>query len=325
MKRTAIFSLFILGILIIGTTATHAQNRITGFVFDESRQPVSQIWVELLDEGYSMIARTQTGGAGLYNFSRITAGQYTVRVLTGGTNFVSQSISVSFSNLPGARMGSEQVDFYLRTDPNAGQQRMGSPAVIFAQEVPSGAKRLYESGVADLSSNREEGLVKIREAIEAFPNYFDALDRLANEYLNRGHFEAAYVLFTKAVEVYPKSFSSTLGQGLSAFRLSQSEIAAKSFAKAIEIDNSSVNAHLWHGIALHSLKKYDQALSALKKANDLTDGTESEIRWQLARVYKDQGKFSKAADELELYLKYKPDAPNAAEVREIVSSLRKKN
>lgn len=324
MRKAVFFSLITLGILFVGTLEANAQNRISGFVFDEARRPVPQMYVELLDEGYSAIARTRTGGTGLFNFSGLTAGQYTVRVLVGGTNFQPQSMSVTFSNIAGARVGAEQVDFYLRTNPKSGRAQ-GAPGVVFAQDIPGDAKRLYEAGVADLESKNEGGLVKIKESIEKFPDYFDALDRLGNEYLTRGYYEPAFVLFTKAVSVNPKSFSSNFGLGLAGYRLAQSDLAAKSLAKAAEIDSSSINAQLWLGIAYHSLKKYDDALNALKKANDLAGGTAGEVYWQLARVYKDQGKYAKAADSLELYLKYKPDAHNTAEIKEAVSSLRKKS
>jgi tetratricopeptide (TPR) repeat protein len=260
----------------------------------------------------------------LFTFAGLSPGQYTVKVLVAGTNFQPQSIAVTFSNVRGARIGTEQVDFYLREKkPERG--KTGSPGVVFAQEVPTEAKRLYESGVLDLEGKREAGLVKIKESIELFPNYFNALDRLGNEYLTRGYFQAAFVLFAKAVEINPKSFSSNLGQGLAAFRLSQPEMAVKSLSKAVEIDRNSINAQLYLGIALHSLKKYDQAFTALNKANELADGTASEVYFQLARVYKDQGKFAKAADALESYLKYKPDAENTAEIKEAVSLLRKKS
>lgn len=326
MRKAVFFSLVALSILIVGTSPASAQNRniINGFVFDEARRPIAQMYVELLDEGYGTIARTRTNGAGIYTFGGLSAGQYTVRVLPAGTNFQQQSISVSFSSIPGARVGSEQVDFYLRQKKQTGNSVAGSPGVVFAQEVPATAKSLYESGIADLENKKEEGLTKIKESIEAFPDYFVALDRLGSEYLQRGHFQAAFVLFTKAISVNPKSFSSTFGLGLSELRLNQPAMAVKSLSKAAEIDSSSVNAQLYLGIALHAAKKYDQAITALTKANELTGGTASEVHFQLARVYKDQNKFSKAADALELYLKHKPDAPNVSEVRETITTLRKK-
>ncbi len=325
MKRAVFFSLVILGVLSVGALSANAQNRINGFVFDEARRPVSQLYVELLDEGYSSLARTQTNGIGLYNFTGLTAGQYTVRVLVGGTNFIQQSISVSFSNIPGARVGSEQVDFYLRVQKQAGNTTSGAPGVVFAQEVPAAAKNLYEGGVADLQNKREEGLTKIKEAIEMFPSYFVALDRLGNEYLLRGHYQAAFVLFKSAIAVNPKSFSSTFGLGLSEFKLSQPAMAVKSLSTAVELDNSSINGHLWLGIALHGVKKYDQAVTSLKKANSLSEGSAADVHWQLARVYKDQGKFGMAADELELFLKCRPDAQNVSEIRNTITSLRKKS
>lgn len=324
MKKTVFSAILLLGLISIISSDASAQNRITGFVFDEARRPIPQIWVELLDEGYSTIARTQTGGTGLYNFSRITSGQYVVRVLVGGTSFLPQSQMVSFSGIQGARIGSEQIDFYLKVDPKAGTPRLSAPGVVFAQDVPNSARRLYDAGVSDLENNREEGLVKIREAIEAFPAYYDALDRLGNEYLNRGHFEAAYILLTKATEINSKSLTSHIGRGISAFRLGRNSESVSSLEKAVEIDSASINANLWYGIALHSVKKYDQAITSLKKANNLPGGDVAEVHWQLARVYKDQGKYAKAADELELYLKKNPNAPNANEVKQIVASLRNK-
>ncbi len=326
MRKAVFFFLVALGISLVGTSQSNAQNvnRINGFVFDEARRPVGQLWVELLDEGYAMLRRARTNPTGLYSFAGLSAGQYTVRVLTVGTNFQSQSLSVSFSNVAGARVGVEQVDFYLRETKQKGQNPSSPPGVVFAQNVPEKAKSLFDSGVSDLENKNETGLVKIKESIEAFPEYFAALDRLGNEYLQRGHYQAAYVLFTKAIGVNPKSFSSHFGLGLSEFRLSHPDLAVKSLTKAVELDGNSINANLWLGIALHGTKAYDKALASLLKADELSGGTAGEVHWQLARVYKDQGKFAKAADELELYLKFKPDAENADEIKNIVASLRKK-
>jgi tetratricopeptide (TPR) repeat protein len=249
-----------------------------------------------------------------------------VKVLNVGTDFEEQSRSVSLipiSVLAGRGTASEQVDFYLRAKKR--NDAFAAPTVVFAQEVPPEAKSLYEAGLSDLSNKNDgAGLDKIKRSIEAFPDYFTALDRLGNEYIARGHYEAAYVLFTKALTVNSRSFSSTFGLGLAEFRLGQTDQALKRFKEAVKMDKGSTNAHLWLGIALHTKGEFSQSLTALLEANKLSGETVAEVHWQLARVYKDQKKFADAARELELFLKYRPDAENRAKIIEMIASLRQK-
>jgi tetratricopeptide (TPR) repeat protein len=328
MRKGVFFFLFVLGIFVSATLSTSAQDRnsVSGFVFDESRRPVAQIYIELQDDFYSTVARTRTGGSGMYRFAGLPAGTYVVKVLNVGTDFEEQSRSVSLipiSVLAGRGTASEQVDFYLRAKKR--NDAFAAPTVVFAQEVPPEAKSLYEAGLSDLSNKNDgAGLDKIKRSIEAFPDYFTALDRLGNEYIARGHYEAAYVLFTKALTVNSRSFSSTFGLGLAEFRLGQTDQALKRFKEAVKMDKGSTNAHLWLGIALHTKGEFSQSLTALLEANKLSGETVAEVHWQLARVYKDQKKFADAARELELFLKYRPDAENRAKIIEMIASLRQK-
>ena len=59
---------------------TQSQNRntITGFIFDEDRRPVSEVYVELQSENYSLVSRTQTRGSGMFTFTGLAPGQYYV-------------------------------------------------------------------------------------------------------------------------------------------------------------------------------------------------------------------------------------------------------
>jgi FOG: TPR repeat len=306
MIRASIL-LVVFGCFVIGATVAAAQdrNRITGFVFDDARRPVSDIYVELQNDFYSTVGRARTGASGIFNFAGLPPGQYVVRVLNVGTNFEEQSVSVSLvpiSSVRGGGVAFEQVDVYLktkkpRTPPTA------APGVVFAQAIPPQAKVLYEEGLADLGNKNEvTGLDKVKRSIEVFPDYYAALDTLGNEYVARSHYEAAYILLTKALTINPRSFSSTFGSGLAAFRLDQNDKAVDRFKQAVNIDNASVNAHLWLGIALQKKGDAAQSLKSLLQANKLSGETVAEIHWQLAKVYKDQKKFAEAAKALELFL-----------------------
>jgi tetratricopeptide (TPR) repeat protein len=308
----------------------NAQNRnsISGFVFNESRQPLADTYVELLDDLYTTKGRTKTNGSGLYNFRNLADGQYSVKVLPYGADYEEQIRSVSLisaSAVPGRGATSEQVDFYLKAKRNTNDGPLAAPGVIFAQEIPNNAKKLYEAGIEDLRNKKDnEGFDKLKKALEIFPDYYLALDRLGREYVVRGYHQAAYVLLTKAIEVNPRSFSSAFGLGLASFRLQQVDQAIKIFQRVAEIDSKSVNGFLWLGISYLQNKNYPQAETALNKANKLSNGESSDVHWQLARLYKDQNRFNESADALELYLKYKPETSETGKIKETIKILRQK-
>jgi tetratricopeptide (TPR) repeat protein len=284
--------------------------------------------VELQSDYYSTLFRTKTNGAGLYTFKGLPAERYHVKVSHYGSDYEGQTRSVSLipvSVIPGRGVVSEQVDFYLKLKRNINAGPLAAPGVLFAQEIPVNAKKFYEAGIEDLSNKKEnEGFNNLKKALELFPDYFLALDRLGTEYVVRGHFTPAYVLLTKAVEVNPRSFSSSYGLGLAAYRLQQIDKAIVNLRRATEIYNQSPHAYLWLGIALHQNKNLPQAETALVQANKLSKGESSEIHWQLARLYKEQKRFRESADELELFLKYKPEAAEKEKIKEMIATLRQK-
>ncbi len=304
------------------------RNSITGFVFTESRQPLADSYVELLTDYYSTIGRTKTNGSGLFSFKGLANGQYIIKVSHYGADYEAQTRSISLvalSVIPGRGVVNEQVDFYLKLKRNVNAGPLAAPGVIFVQEIPDGAKKLYEAGIEDLVNKKEnEGFDKLKKSLEIFPGYFLALDRLGTEYVVRGHYMPAFVLLTKAVEINPRSFSSLFGLGLASYRLQQVDKAIENLRRATEIYNKSANAHLWLGIALHQNKNLPQAETALVQSNKLSKGESAEIHWQLARLYKDQKRFRESADELELYLKYKPEAENTEKVKQMIITLRQK-
>ena len=314
-------------IAVVGVCVATAQGRnsVSGFVFGENRMPLSRVYVELQTDMYSTYSRTQTNGAGMYSFRGIPDGRYYVKVLPHGTNYQEQGQAVSLLPLSAVGRGavSEQLDFYLQLRKTATD--MAAPEVVFVQEVPPKAKELYEAGVKELENkNEKEGYEKLKQALETFPQYFAALDRLGNEYLKKGYYEASFVLFTKAAEVNPRSISSNLGMGISDYKINRFPEAIRAFESVIKLHKDNVNAHYWLGIVLHAAGKLGDALSYLQKAEKLSDRKSPEVQWQLARVYKDQNRFKESADALELYLKLRPDADNVEEIRRAIKTLREK-
>lgn len=310
---------------------SQGRNSVSGHVFDEWRQPLGDVHVELLDDLGMTASRTRTNGSGRYAFFGIPDGRYKVRVLPYGANYLEQTQDVSLlpvSAVPGSGAENQQLDFYLRQrrDGNAGP--LTAPGTIFVQEVPEAARQLYEKGIAELRAKKEkEAFESLRKSLEIFPNYFLALDRLGTEYAVRGnqdrrYFEAARVLLTKALEVNRKSFSSMFGLGFSLYHLGLVDQSIEYLKSATNLHNKMINGHLWLGIALKRAGRLAEAEVALKRADELSNGKEADVHWHLAGLYSDQKRYKEAADELEKFLNNKPDARDAEKIRQLIAKLR---
>lgn len=302
-------------------------NSIVGFVFATSGRPVPDIYVELLNEIGSTLRRAKTSGSGMYTFNGLSDGVFTVRVLpyASGYQAAEQRVSlVSISAVPGRGSTNEQVDFYLKPAlVNRGP--LAAPEVVFAQEVPDEARGLYKQGIELLADKKEnEGFEKLKSALELFPTYYLALDRLGTEYVVRGHYRPAYVLLDQALAVNPRSFSSRLGMGIAQYKLGLPDEAIKSLTLATEEYGESAQAWYWLGVAQYKKANLALAETALVKADRLSKGKSGDVQWQLAKVYNDQKRYAESADALENVLKIEPAHTNAASIKNTIQLLREK-
>lgn len=311
--------------------ALQGRSSISGYVFDATRRPLPDVYVELMDDVYGSIGRRRTDSSGRYLFQGLVEGRYKVKVLPYGTNYREEVRDVSLTNIspvPGTGAVSEQMDFYLRLKPNAnaGPLAEAPPGVVFAQAVPDGAKKLYQQGLGALGERKDkEGFEHLKRSLEIFPEYYDALDRLGREYVSRGYHEAGFILLTKAVEVNRSSFSSLAGLGIAQYHLKLYDKAVETLQRASTLYNKSVDVQVYLGKALRRTGKPGEAEAALKRANELSQGKSAEVHWQLAGLYSEQRRYKEAADALELFLKHQQDARDAAKIRETIKVLREKS
>lgn len=304
------------------------RNSITGYVFDPQRRPVAQIPVELRDEVYQTIARTRTDGSGRYYFSGLSAGRFSVRVLPLGTNLEEQIQEVEIINFVArgsATTENAQKDFYLRFPKGSGENPVNG--VVFYQEVPEPARKLYEKGISHIENNKTEvGLQDLQDAIRLFPDYYLALDKSGSEYIKLQKYEDARTAFSKAVVVNPRSFNSWYGLGFANYALKQSDAAVEAAQKAVAISSNSVQALLFLGISLRQAKRYNESEKSLKDAKKLSKGKVPDVHFNLALLYAyNLNRYDDAANELELYLKAKPDGVDTSNVSKLIKYFREKS
>ncbi|HEX7957830.1 MAG TPA: tetratricopeptide repeat protein, partial [Pyrinomonadaceae bacterium] len=184
-----------------------------------------------------------------------------------------------------------------------------------------------------------EAEAAVREAVAAFPDYFDARFWLANEMIRTNRLDAAVEHLEVARRVSPKDERVYLSFGQLLALKRNYAVAAAVFAEAARLNPSSPQPLLQRGTALveyaslidaAASKKaaeerraaLDDAERALAEAARLGGGRLPAATLQLARVYEKRGEPARAADQLERYLRENPNAPNAPAIREAVKTLR---
>lgn len=301
---------------------------ITGTIYDNQRNSLMDVDVELLDDLYRTIARTRTESTGRYEFSGLGDGRYTVRVMPFRYDFLDQSqqVEIKTFTITGTGNGNslEILDFYLL--PRKGGLAEAEAGVLFAQEVPKEAKKIFEKALEDLGKKkREEGISGLNNALKTFPNYFFALVRLGKEYVVDGKFAEAYPVFMKAVDVNPKSPTALYYLGFTLHKLNYNKAALIALNQAFILSPSSVAVLMTLGTVEKMEGKFTDAEKHLVQAKKLSRVPIADLHWELALLYGNNlKKYEAAADELESFLKARPDSKDADKIKNLIKDFRGK-
>ncbi len=318
----------------LSVMVAQGRNAISGTIFGDTNRPVPDVYVELTDDFNSTVGRAKTDASGRFTFGGLVSGRYRVRALPYGTGYLEQTQEVTLSSVSavaGSGSDRQNIDIYLRVDERANSGPFTlTLGVVFAQDVPEPARKLYQEGVRYLREKKErEGFASLKKSIELFPNYYMALDRLGGEYATRGssdrsYYEAGLFLLAKAVEINPRGPSSLFGLGWTQYQLGLNNEAIENLTRLTAIAGKSPEGYLWLGRALKRASMLDRAEVSFKRANEMSKGKVADIHWQLAGLYSDQKRYAEAADEFELFLKAQPKAADAEKIKVVIKQLREK-
>jgi tetratricopeptide (TPR) repeat protein len=296
-------------------------NRIEGQVYNAQRQPLNDIRVELTGEMGTFIGSTKTTSSGRFSFSGMPAGRYSIRVLPLLMDLEEQTQEVNIVN-PGRAMSDiAYVDFYLKPRKRMESEFRPYDKVVFVQQIPAAAEDLYRKGADEVDRGSSSGLHYIERSLEIFPTYFDALALLGKYHILRGDYEKGYPYLIRAIDVNPRSFYAYFRLGFAFYRLRQYPAALEAARAATTLGPSSSDARALYGTLLRISGRYSEAETHLLKANELAKEKEPEIHMQLALLYIRTGKLGLALDELRIYSKLAPDAPDLPKVKEMISKL----
>lgn len=300
-------------------------NRIEGMVWSPYRQPVSDVYVELQTENYSTISRVRTNSSGRFSFTVTRQGNYNVKVLASGTNYLDALEPVEIVTMTSTASDNVYLDIYLKFDKRKVDSGVsGITEAVFVQEVPEEARKLYKSGVKSLSENDNKGFDEIERALKIFPDYYEALNTIGREYVQRKEYRKSLPYLIKSIDTNQRSFSSFYALAYACYQLNHRREALEAARAATILQPNSINAQLLYGTVLRIDGSYEEAEKTLLQAKSLNkNNSVAEIHWQLALLYNKLGRNQEAAVELESYLKILPNASNKEDIKNLIAKLRK--
>jgi tetratricopeptide (TPR) repeat protein len=190
--------------------------------------------------------------------------------------------------------------------------------------VPEAARDLYKQAVESAAAgDKKKAIEQLNEALKIHPAFMTALNELGVQYMAGKEWRKAADALRSALKIAPEAFHPRLNYGIVLLQMKDYKTAAAELQTAVQKDSSSAVANFQFGRALVNVGNYDAAERALKNSISLGGDDAAEAHRYLGAVYIEKGDGSRAADELDTYLKLAPKAKDADRIRSIVKDLRR--
>lgn len=232
----------------------------------------------------------------------------------------------------------QRKDIQLR--PVRGKPSIPRTGVVnaFSQDVPKAAREKFERAQKLAGEGKTDlGIAELKEAVRIFPKYFEAHLMIGNLLIQAGRLEEAIPPLDSAREVNPKDDRVYQSFGFLLLKQRKYPVAVAIFAEAGRLNPTNPLNPLMRASALiyqasfvepeNIVQRNDlprQAELAISQAADLSDKKVKPDAMTLAVFYELKGEPTRAADELEDYLKKNPAAKNLEAIKNEVSRLRQK-
>jgi tetratricopeptide (TPR) repeat protein len=310
-------------------------NTIVGKVRTQSGHPVANVLVELQTGTGALVTQTFSTNEGDYAFSGLEGASFVLAV--DDPNHQPFAERVELTRSAATRPG-EMVRIDIVLTPKS-QASTHASATVFRQNIPPAALEAYKRGVKLLAEHKSnEGIAALNEALRLMPNYFDAHFALGLELFHLARLNDAIASLEKARAINPNDGRLYYTFGLVLGEQKKYALASRVLAEAWKLNPSDFSILLSRGTFLIedalSINQASPAAQAerdtllgmartdLLKALELSGGKLAAAHYQLARVYERTGDRSRAADELEQYLRLSPDDKKAEAIRAAIKTLR---
>jgi tetratricopeptide (TPR) repeat protein len=313
------------------STGTGGNHVITGKIFFPSgRRAEGTIQVKLQVFGAGELS-TIADSSGSFTFTSLAPGNYTVTINAGDDYEIAREAVTIDSDLNLARsgialnQGSRHYTVMVTLQAKAANHTKSSVINAALAEVPEEARTLYEKAL-ELSKvgDSPKAIENLKSAIALYPKFPLALNELGVQYLKIGQVSNAVEPLRSAAALSPNSSTPKLNLGIALLETQQYQDAETQLREALKI-NATPTTHMYLGITLARLKNSPEAEKELKAAVESGGDQLPIAHYYLGGLYWQLREYSRAADELETYLRLTPNAPDAERVRGTIKQLRAKS
>ena len=301
------------------TNTSHGGNNyIVGTVYAPDGFPITQrMRIKLNSPARGDIIVT-TDERGQFVFSGVSSGTYTVII---DTEKEYQPVSQSVEIVRERNFVPETYTITIRLREVDGPKSTTKPSVVNAANagVPKKALEFYDKA-AQLAREKDYlGAIKeLKLAVEEYPSYVSALSLIGMLYMRLNELDKADDAFKAALKIDPDAYEPLLYRSITFYKLSKFKDAESSLRKTLKVKPESAAAYYYLGRTLNKLGKNDEAEKAFLTCTEKNPGEFKESHRVLAAIYLDQGKPERVVEQLEIYLKLVPTAPDAENLRMVL-------
>jgi Flp pilus assembly protein TadD len=304
------------------TSTAERQGSIRGNVVMPDGSPVSGAVRVTLKVMRGDVTTAYTDEQGRFELNNLASGLYTLEVESDRD----RRFEISTERVQIARGGGPSlvtVFLKFKRDETTVTRDKTVSVVLLDQKVPSAAKREFDKATQLARKGRsDEAIDALKRAVTIYPDYLMALNDLGAQLLERQRFDEAEIELRKAVNIDPDAFNPALNLGIVLLSQNKATEATVLLEKALSIEPSSPAGHMFLGVALAKLSDSDRGEKELKTAHELGGTSYAVALFHLGQLYMKKGKRELALNSFQAYLRESPKAANAAQVEELIASLR---
>jgi len=286
-----------------------AEGEISGTVLLEAdKRPASQVIVSLKSRVAGVIRSVLTDFAGQFRVQRLPRGTYDIAVEETGYESAQASVQ-----LDGA---SSKLVMYLRSKSRPIRQSDYTVSVRELKIKPK-ARNELQKGLERLARNDPAGsLSHFTKATQAFPGYFEAYYQMGMAEMKLGHNEEAAKAFQMAIDLSGGRYAwAEFGFGYILCQEGKPGEAEQIIRRGLEVEDAAPEGYVILGNALMQLNRPDEAERSVQEAL-LRDPNFADAYLVLSNVAASKGDYRAELQDLDAYLKLRPNGPASERVRQ---------
>ena len=301
------------------TNTRHGGNNyIAGTVFAPDGFPIrTRMRIKLNSPAWGDIIVT-TDERGQFVFSGVASGTYTV-IIDSEKEY--QPVSQQVDIIRDRNIVPETYTMTIRLREVDSAKSTTKPAVVNAANagVPKKALEFYDKAAQLARQKDYPGAIReLKLAVAEYPSYVSALNLIGMLHMKLNELDKADEAFKAALKIDPEAYEPLLNRSITLFKLSKFKDAESLLRKTLKVKPESSAAYYYLGRTLNKLGKNDEAEKAFLTCTEKSPGEFKEAHRLLAAIYLDRGKPARVVEQLEIYLKLVPTAPDAENLRMVL-------